>query len=214
MRLLTRFAITTLTLAGGVGPAAATDQRPDLSGYWTFNAAQSDIPRDMMGGDTTAGGEPRGGGRRGGFGGRGGGGGGFGGGRGGYGGRSGGRGGGGMSDERRARMRQTTQLALQAPATLTIAETDSTVTLTPESAAALAVYSDGRKIKQTVDGGGDIEIKGRWQGNDFVVERKVSGGGKVTEDYLRSQDGKQLFVIVNLRGRSIEFRRVYDATPS
>src|SRR5690349_24865488 len=30
-------------------------------------------------------------------------------------------------------------------------------------------------------GGGDIEIKGRWQGNDFMVERKVPGGGKVTE---------------------------------
>ncbi|HEX4627476.1 MAG TPA: hypothetical protein VH137_01705 [Gemmatimonadales bacterium] len=43
------------------------------------------------------------------------------------------------------------------------------------------------------------------------------GGGKVTEDYLKSQDGKQLFVIVNVqgaRGRDIEFRRVYDATPS
>src|SRR2546423_5125916 len=44
-------------------------------------------------------------------------------------------------------------------------------------------------------------------------ERKVSGGGKVTEDYLRSQDGKQLYVIVKFeggRGRSLEFRRVYD----
>jgi len=25
-----------------------------------------------------------------------------------------------------------------------------------------------------VEGGGDVEIKARWQGNDFVVERKVS----------------------------------------
>jgi hypothetical protein len=66
-------------------------------------------------------------------------------------------------------------------------------------------------------GGGDVEIKARWQGNDFVVERKVSGGGKVTEDYLRSQDGKQLFVIVSVengRGRSMDFRRVYEAVAS
>ena len=86
--------------------------------------------------------------------------------------------------------------------------------------AAVTLYGDGRKLKQTVgSGAGDIEVdlKARWQGNDFVVERKVSGGGKVTEDYLRSRDGKQLFVIVSLdngRGRSIEFRRVYDAVTS
>ena len=45
----------------------------------------------------------------------------------------------------------------------------------------------------------------------------MSGGGKVTEDYLPSRDGTQLFVIVSLdngRGRSIEFQRVYDAVTS
>jgi hypothetical protein len=39
----------------------------------------------------------------------------------------------------------------------------------------------------------------------------------MTEDYLHSQDGKQLFVIVKsegTRGRSIEFRRVYDRAPT
>src|SRR5207302_2746074 len=151
----------------------------------TYNSSHSDNPRDMtQGRDSGGGGEGgtgRGGGRRGGFGGRRGGFGGGGGGRGGYGG-GGGRGG-GMSDEQRARMRQTSQLAFQAPPSLVIAETDSTVGFTPDSGAALVLYADGRKLKQTVDGGGDVEIKARWQGNDFVVERKVSGGGKVTEDY-------------------------------
>jgi len=118
-----------------------------------------------------------------------------------------------MTDEQRQRMHQTMQLAFDAPAALTIAETDSSIALTSDGGAALMLYSDGRKVTQKVEGGGDVEIKGRWLGNDFVVERKVSGGGKVTEDYLRSQDGKQLFVIVKFeggRGRSIEFRRVYD----
>jgi len=122
-----------------------------------------------------------------------------------------------MSEEQRARMRQTMALAFQAPPAITISADDSTLTVTPDTGAALTLYGDGRKIKQTVEGGGDVEVKARWQGNDFVVERKVSGGGKVTEDYLKSQDGKQLFVIVSFesnRGRTLEFRRVYDAAAS
>jgi hypothetical protein len=202
-----------VALVAPTGAAGQAAQRPDLSGRWTYNAAQSNSPGDMMQSGDTAGGEQRGGGgggRRGGFGG---------GGHGGFGGRGGYRGdggGGGMSAEQRARMRQTVQLALNAPATLTIAATDSTMLLTADTGAALLLYSDGRKFKQPVEGGGDLEIKGRWQGYDFVVERKVSGGGKVTEDYLRSQDGKQLYVIVSVEGlrRSLEFRRVYDAAGS
>ena len=208
MHLTAGIALGGLALVSLTTPRATAAQHPDLSGRWTYNAAQSNSPGDMMqNGDTGGGGEqPGGGGRRGGFGGRGG--------RGGY--RGGGGGGGGMSDEQRARMRQTMQLALQAPSTLTVAATDSTFLLTADTGAALLLYSDGHKFKQPVEGGGDIEIKGRWQGYDFVVERKVSGGGKVTEDYLRSQDGKQLYVIVSVEGlrRSLEFRRVYDAAGS
>ena len=200
-----------------VAGTPVTAQHPDLSGQWTFNAAQSDNPRDMLQGRDSSGDESRGGRTGGGYPGTGGGG------RGGFGGRGsfgrgrggGSRGGGGagMSDEQRQRMHQTMQLAFDAPPALTIAETDSSVAVGSDSGAALVLYNDGRKVAQKVEGGGDVEIKGRWLGNDFVVERKVSGGGKVTEDYLRSQDGKQLFVIVKFeggRGRSIEFRRVYD----
>src|SRR5438309_10764250 len=124
MNLTTQMALAGLALAGGVGRAPAQAQHPDLSGRWTYNSSHSDNPRDMtQGRDSGGGGEGgtgRGGGRRGGFGGRRGGFGGGGGGRGGYGG-GGGRGG-GMSDEQRARMRQTTQLAFQAPPSLVIAE--------------------------------------------------------------------------------------------
>ena len=119
-----------------------------------------------------------------------------------------------MSAEQRQRMHQTMQLVFDAPAELTIAQTDSSVEFALHGNAPLVLYNDGRKVTQKEEGGGDVETKGRWQGNDFVVERKVSGGGKVTEDYLRSQDRRQLYVIVGFearRGRSIEFRRVYDA---
>ena len=205
----------TIAVALMVAATPLLAQQPDLSGHWTFNAAQSDNPRDMLQGRDSTGDQSRGGrgggypgmgGGRGGFSGRGGGG--FGRGRGG-----GERGGGGMSDEQRQRMHQTMQLVFDAPPALMIVETDSSLAFGSDSGAAMVLHDDGRKVTQIVDGGGDVEIKGHWQGSDFVVERKVSGGGKVTEDYLRSQDGKQLYVIVKFeggRGRSIEFRRVYN----
>jgi hypothetical protein len=204
-----------LVLVGTVPVASAFGQRPDLSGRWVYNATQSDNPRDQMRGGDSTDASRGGGGRPGGFGGRRGRGG-FGGGHGGFGGgRAGGRG--GMSDDTRARMRQTMHLAFDAPHALTISETDSTVELAADSVDVLLLHSNGHKVKQKVEGGGDINTKARWHGNDLVVERSVSGGGKVVEDYLRSQDSKQLYVIVDftgVRGRSIQFRRVYDPAPT
>ena len=46
MNLTTRIALTGMALAGGIGPAPAQAQHPDLSGHWTFDAAQSDDPRN------------------------------------------------------------------------------------------------------------------------------------------------------------------------
>jgi hypothetical protein len=125
-------------------------------------------------------------------------------------------GGRGMSEEARARMRQTMHLAFDPPLAFTIGETDSTVTFASDSTGPVTLYSDGRKLKQKVEGGGDIESRARRQGNHLVLDRTVSGGGKVVEEYVRSHDGKQLYVIVSftgMRGRSIQFRRVYDPAP-
>jgi len=197
-----------IALAFWAGSAAAA-QHPDLTGRWSYNVQQSDNPRDMLGRDSAGGGGER---RSGGMGGFGGGRRGFGGGRGGFGGGRGGREGGATSDAARERMRQTMQLVFDAPQSLALAQTDSTVALTSERDT-LVLSSSGRKVHQKVEGQGDVDIKGRWLGNDFVVERSVAGGGKVTEDYMRTPDGAQLFVIVSFEGgsgRSMTFRRVYD----
>ncbi len=218
-------------LLGGIAARPARTQQagpaplPDLAGHWIYNAQLSENPRDRMPGggggrDSIGGGDA--GGRRGGSGGMGGGRGGFGGGgRGGRGGYGGGRGGGGggysMSEKDRQRMRQTMQLAFDAPPALTIVETDSTMAFAPDTGDVLLLFSNGKKLrhKATWDGEGDVDIKGYWRDGDFIVERRVSGGGKVTEDYLRSQNHKQLFVIVTYDGgrgggREIAFRRIYD----
>ena len=137
------------------------------------------------------------GGRRGGFGG---------GGRGSFGGWRG-----GMSDEQRARMRQTMQFVWNAPASLAVVVGDSTVTLVA-AGDTLVLPSNGRKVHRAAaeQDEGAVDITGKWQGNDFVVERKVSGGGHVTEDYMRASQGKQLYVIVSFaggRGRDVTFLR-------
>jgi hypothetical protein len=199
----------------------AQTQAPNISGRWTYNAAQSDNPRGLLqAGDSGEAPEGGRGGRRGGGGYPGG----IGGGRGGatgggYGGEFGGREGvprrPDLTDQQRQRLRQTMRLVFEAPRALALTQTDSTVGFATDTGAVFLVPSNGRKVKQEAvhDGDGDVTIKGRWQGNDFVVERAVSGGGKVNEDYLLSSDGKQLFVIVNFdsgRGRAVTFRRIYD----
>src|SRR2546428_6276877 len=92
----------TIAVALMVAATPLLAQQPDLSGHWTFNAAQSDNPRDMLQGRDSTGDQSRGGrgggypgmgGGRGGFYGRGGGGFGPGGGGGGWGGGGGGGGG-------------------------------------------------------------------------------------------------------------------------
>src|SRR5256885_11610397 len=115
------------TLLGGATRLPAAVQRPDLSGHWTYNPAQSDNPRSMMQRRDSAGGDRPGGDRPGGFGGgRGG----FGGGRGGV--WRGGRGGRGThtNDPQRARMRQTSDLALRPPPAPTITAPESARTFT------------------------------------------------------------------------------------
>ncbi len=105
------------------------------------------------------------------------------------------------------------QLVFTAPTSLAIVAADSSVTLVADGDT-LVLPSTGRKVRRqaTEQGEGAVDIKGHWQGNDFVVERSVSGGGKETEDYLRSADGKQLVVIVSFENgrRDISFRRIYD----
>src|SRR2546430_8175281 len=73
----------TIAVALMVAATPLLAQQPDLSGHWTFNAAQSDNPRDMLQGRDSTGDQSRGGrgggypgmgGGRGGFFGRGGGG--------------------------------------------------------------------------------------------------------------------------------------------
>jgi hypothetical protein len=66
MRLKAAVALAGMTVLGALGVAAQA-QQPNISGHWTFNAAQSDDPRDQMQGRDSAGGDNGGGGGGGGW---------------------------------------------------------------------------------------------------------------------------------------------------
>src|SRR5438132_5109255 len=108
----------TIAVALMVAATPLLAQQPDLAGHWTYNAAQSDNPRDMLQGRDSTGDQSRGG-RGGGYPGMGGG-------QGCFSGRGGGgfarargggeRGGGGRSGGQRRRMRQEVRVGFEAPA--------------------------------------------------------------------------------------------------
>src|SRR3989442_15957494 len=162
MQLMTAVVLCGLGALSGVAGTALVIAHPDLSGRWTFNAAQSDNPRDMLQGRDSTGDQSRGG--------RGGASPGMGGGRGGFSG-----GGGGMSDEQRQRMHQTMQLVFDAPPALRIVETDSSLAFGSDSGAALVLHDDGRKVTQIVEGAGGVGIKGTWKGGGFGGAGKGPG---------------------------------------
>lgn len=225
---------------GGNKPPPVLNPLSDVSGRWQLNAEQSDnaadkiaagLPgRDRAAGSDSASGTARGGDRDGGRGMRG-----FGG-RGGRGGRGEMGGTGGtrqMSAQEIARRREraalTIDLAKDASADLDVRVTQASVRLiTHDMLDTVALKTDGGKNKSKVPGEGDDDVqittRAQWSEGWLVVSREIDGGGKITETYLRSNDGRRLYVVVQLevprvgsgrgrdegKSRPIEFRRVYD----
>lgn len=207
------------TLVLLLGLLTGGGSHPDLSGRWRINISKSDDAFTMLKFDTTGayqrpenGGGPGGSGSpSGGFGGRG---------MGGMGGGGRRRGGGmargdsmpPMTETQRLAFRQALRFALYPSPLLQIAETDSTVTFGADTAA--QVFGDGKTIViPALDSVAEMTISSRWIGNAFLVSRQVAGGGKVSEDYVKSADGKEITVFVHFdggQGRSLDFRRVYD----
>lgn len=209
------------SLCGGSGAAVPSPPfgqqpssgKPDLSGRWVLNQAASDDAREKLQG--VVGGRAGGGGGR--PGGRGGGG--AGGRVGGAGGRAGGAGGraggfGGRSDAGQAgEMRDTLRGLAIAPPLLIIAQRESEVTITGADGHAQVLRPDGRKVKEKLPAGGDLERVTKWTGGTLVTETKSRAGLKITQAYSRG-DGPSLLVTLRLEiprvGRPVQIRRMYD----
>jgi hypothetical protein len=133
------------------------------------------------------------------------------------GGRWGGGGGrpqGGDSDNPQMTERRQTMQAFFEPAQeMTITDTTAEITLFEKDGAIRVLHADGEKHK-TDNGNGDV--KTRREKDKLVVETENAGGGKLTEVFSLSADGKELTNNLRLQGRfgNVDVRRVYDALPA
>jgi hypothetical protein len=107
------------------------------------------------------------------------------------------------------RMRQTMALARHASDRIAI-DGDSLLTLT-DSDGVSTVYRIGKSSTEKVTGGGDVETKSHWSGDFLLLERKVKGGGHVTETFRLGLGSALLldFVEVESELEPLSFRRVY-----
>lgn len=188
---------------------------PDLTGAWVLNSDLSDKPGQRGPDDNGARG------RSGRPGGRGGGGGGFGGGMGGGGrGGSGDPGGGGRmgSPEDMERMRAVMEVALRAPARLTIVTADERLVVTDDEGASFRIPLDGSKDTGAANGVA-FETTAKWENTTLRVERKFKGGLKLVQNYALSADPRLLTVSSKIEGGQMPgggrtVKRVYDSASS
>jgi hypothetical protein len=193
---------------------AQTPQLPTpITGAWTLNADLSDKPPSQSRsseGDSGSG--RRGGGSGGGGGGTGRGG--MGGGRHGGGMGRGGMGGGGAAanPEDAQRLRDALRDITNAPAHLTIVQTDSQmVVVTTGDGLVTRLSPDGKKIK---DDSTKIERKTKWDGAKLVCEISGALPMKMTETYEVDPDQHQLVITLATDAKPpVTRRHVYDADP-
>jgi hypothetical protein len=198
--------------ASGAPAPQATPAGVSFAGTWVYNPDDSDQPGRyaMQGG--------RGGGGGGGYGGRGGMGGG---GRGGFGG--GGRGGmgagggrGGEGTQSGGEDRDTADSLLRQPAgRLVIAQSDSSLSISPRDALTYTLFFDGRDVTLTDSAGRSQSLNGRWHGKQFEVRRTLRNGAELTESYELKSKGRRLVIHVKIKRPTNdtalpEFQRVYD----
>ena len=179
-----------------VGLALPANLRGNLSGTWKLNRDLSDDPGEKMreAGESGGGGGARGGG----FGGH----------------RGGGRGGGFRGRHREAEPEGGSgdvEDVTRAFETLSIVHRDPELRITDGLGREHVLSTDDRKIEEERSAG-TVKIRARWKDGHVLVTTAPEHGPTLTETYAVTADGSVLTVTTKVegRGRSFEFRRVYD----
>lgn len=91
---------------------------------------------------------------------------------------------------------------------------DSTVAISDHGGQMNSHPTDGRKVKEELLDGDEVETTAKWKDGSLVVERKRKRGSTVKESYTIDRASGKLILTVKISGSrmpgTIEVRRVYD----
>jgi hypothetical protein len=97
---------------------------------------------------------------------------------------------------------------------LLIRQDDTTVTISDAGGQMQPLATDGRKVKETLLSGAELETQARWKDGRLTIDRKQSKVGSVREVYFVDVASRKLILEIRLTSKSLpralEFRRVYD----
>jgi len=118
----------------------------------------------------------------------------------------------GMTEKELERTRQTLALARKAPATIEIDAKGKSVKLTDRRGFETTLPIDGRRSCESAYDGSDICTRASWSNKTLVIERRVDGGGRVTERYTLGLGGIRLLSFVQVDGllQPLEFTRQFE----
>jgi hypothetical protein len=77
------------------------------------------------------------------------------------------------------------------PPSLTVTEAADLLSIDDGQGVVIRIRPEGRSTKAA---NGAAEVRGRWRGDELVVETKLRGGSKLTSAYLATADGGELHV--------------------
>jgi hypothetical protein len=100
---------------------------------------------------------------------------------------------------------------------LQIRQDETTVTISDAGGQMQPFATNGRKVKETLLSGTELETQARWKDGRLTIERKQAKVGTVKEVYFVDQQSRKLILEIRLTSqslpRALEFRRVYDPSP-
>ncbi len=103
-----------------------------------------------------------------------------------------------LNEKDKQRIRQTLELGRHGAERVVI-DAEAKQFTTFEADGSEQIYPIGGKaVSQTSEGASEVKTKVRWKGDALIVERKVDGGGKVTESYGLGLDGTRMIVFVQV----------------